>query len=47
MSLVVASTRENLGRRMQELYEPDWDEELDPGPADLLRALDRAGGDGG
>ncbi|MFC6738865.1 hypothetical protein [Methylobacterium tardum] len=39
-----AQTRENLGRRMQELYEPVWDEEFDPRLAGLLRALDRNGG---
>ena len=37
-----AISREHLGRRMQELYEPIWDEELDPRLAELLQAMDRA-----
>lgn len=37
-----ALTRERLGRRMQEMYEPVVDEPLDPRLAELLHALDLA-----
>ncbi|MDR7040503.1 hypothetical protein J2X36_005286 [Methylobacterium sp. BE186] len=37
-----ASTRERLGRRMREMYEPVLDEPLDPRLAELLQALEQA-----